>query len=113
MKHSLLLYLAIPAFVLTLVSCSKDSPDYGDEVIIEGDYRKPSSLADGEKIAFPAWVSEGLSKDFADAVKGRLKETAPSADNAQVIVTDMAGYSGLDTLKGARRGCLRSVKNPA
>ena len=100
MKHSLLLYLAIPAFVLTLVSCSKDSPDYGDEVIIEGDYRKPSSLADGEKIAFPAWVSEGLSKDFADAVKGRLKETAPSADNAQVIVTDMAGYSGLDTLKG-------------
>ena len=35
MKHSLLLYLAIPAFVLTLVSCSKDSPDYGDEVIIE------------------------------------------------------------------------------
>lgn len=40
MKHSLLLYLAIPAFVLTLVSCSKDSPDYGDEVIIEGDYRK-------------------------------------------------------------------------
>lgn len=100
MKHSLLLYLAIPAFVLTLVSCSKDSPDYGDEVIIEGDYRKPSSLADGEKIAFPAWVSEGLSKDFADAVKGRLKETAPSADNAQVIVTDMAGYSGLDALKG-------------
>lgn len=100
MKHSLLLYLTIPAFVLTLVSCSKDSPDYGDEVIIEGDYRKPSSLADGEKIAFPAWVSEGLSKDFADAVKGRLKETAPSADNAQVIVTDMAGYSGLDTLKG-------------
>ena len=100
MKYSLLLYLAIPAFVLTLVSCSKDSPDYGDEVIIEGDYRKPSSLADGEKIAFPAWVSEGLSKDFADAVKGRLKETASSADNAQVIVTDMAGYSGLDTLKG-------------
>ena len=100
MKHSLLLYLTIPAFVLTLVSCSKGSPDYGDEVIIEGDYRKPSSLADGEKIAFPAWVSEGLSKDFADAVKGRLKETAPSADNAQVIVTDMAGYSGLDTLKG-------------
>src|SRR5574344_1106247 len=49
MKHSLLPYLAIPAFVLTLVSCSKDSPDYGDEVIIEGDYRKPSSLADGEE----------------------------------------------------------------
>lgn len=53
MKHSLLLYLAIPAFVLTLVSCSKDSPDYGDEVIIEGGYRKPSSLADGEEDRVP------------------------------------------------------------
>lgn len=53
MKHSLLLYLPIPAFVLTHVSCSKDSPDYGDEVIIEGDYRKPSSLADGEEDRVP------------------------------------------------------------
>lgn len=111
MKHYL--PIIVPACLLALalfpVSCSKDSPDYGDEVIIKGDYREPSSIADGEKISFPAWVSESLAKDFSDAVKGRLKEAASSADNAQVIVTDMAGYSGLNV----REDCIVIVYKPS
>ena len=113
MKNSLPINLILSTCLLSLVllpvSCSKDSPNYGDEVIIEGDYREPSSIANDEKITAPAWVSEGLSKDFADAVKGRLKETASSADNAQVIVTDLAGYSGMEV----REDCIVIVYNPS
>ena len=109
MKRSLLINLVMSACLLALVSCSKDGPDYGDDVIIEGDYREPTSIADGEKISFPTWVSEGLAKDFSDAVKGRLKEAVPSIDNAQVIVTDMTGYSGLDV----RDDCILIVYKPS
>ncbi len=113
MKYSLSIDLILSACLLTLVllpvSCSKDSPGYGDEVVIEGDYREPTSIADGERILFSAWVSEGLARDFSDAVKGRLKEAAPSFDNARVIVTDMAGYSGLDV----REDCIVIVYKPS
>ena len=109
MKRSLLINLVMSACLLALVSCSKDGPDYGDDVIIEGDYREPTSIADGEEISFPTWVSEGLAKDFSDAVKGRLKEAVPSIDNAQVIVTDMTGYSGLDV----RDDCILIVYKPS
>ena len=106
---NLILSACLLALVLLPVSCSKDSPDYGDEVIIEGDYREPSSIANDEKILAQAWVAEGLSKDFADAFKGRLKEAASSADNAQVIVTDMAGFSALDV----RKDCIVIVYKPS
>lgn len=79
-------------------SCSKDNPDYGDEVIVEGDYREPASISNGEKISFPAYVSPGLSEDFAAAVKDRVKETVSSLENASVIITDANGYTALDTV---------------
>lgn len=79
-------------------SCSKDNPDYGDEVIIEGDYREPASISNGEKISFPAYVSPGLSEDFAAAVKDRLKEAESSLGNASVVITDPNGYAALDTV---------------
>ncbi len=82
------------------VSCSKDNPDYGDEVVIEGDYRKPSSIANDEKITFPTYITSGLPEEFTGAVKGRLKENAASDGDASVIVTDVAGYAGLDVRKG-------------
>ncbi len=113
MKNSqpinLILSACLLSQVLLPVSCSKDNPDYGDEVIIEGDYREPSSIANDEKILVPAWVSDGLSKNFADAVKGRLEEAASSPDNAQVIVTDMAGYSGMEV----RKDCIVIVYKPS
>ncbi len=96
MKRSLFVYLLVAASVSALVSCSEDATDYGDEVVIEGDYRKPPTIADGEKITFPVWVSDGLSTDFSDVVRGRMTQTATSADDAMVVVTDMNGYSGLD-----------------
>ena len=89
--------------ILTMLlgaSCSKDNPDYGDEVIIEGDYREPASISNGEKISFPAYVSPGLSEDFAAAVKDRLKETESSLGNASVVITDPNGYAALDTVAG-------------
>lgn len=87
--------------ILTMLlgaSCSKDNPDYGDEVIIEGDYRDPASISNGEKISFPAYVSPGLSEDFAAAVKDRLKEVESSLGNASVVITDPNGYAALDTI---------------
>ena len=89
--------------ILTMLlgaSCSKDNPDYGDEVIIEGDYREPASISNGEKISFPAYVSPGLSEDFAAAVKDRMKEAVTSIENASVVITDSNGYATLDIVEG-------------
>ena len=109
MKRFLLISASVLALALFPVSCSKDDPDYGDEVIIEGDYREPSSVVSDEKISFPTCVASILPEELITAVKGRLKETASSADDALVIVTDMAGCSALDV----RKDCIVIVCKPS
>jgi len=100
MKRYLSICLAVAALVTSLVSCSKDGPYAEDMALISGDYRSnPASIADGAKINAPVWISGKLPKDFSEAVGGRVSQTASSAGEAMVVVTDMDGYAALDTVK--------------
>lgn len=90
--------LMILAILPQAVSCSKDDSAHDDEVIIEGDYREPSSISNGEKISFPTHVSPNLPENFTAAIKGRLKDPYSPMESAAIIVTDSDGYSALDTV---------------
>lgn len=100
--HRLLVGTTLLAIsILFGASCTKDSPDYDDgTVTIEGDYREPTSISNGEQISFPAYVSPALPKSFATAVRSRLKAQETSTENASVIFTDTDGYAGLDAIEG-------------
>lgn len=103
MQKSLLPVIKTALLILPILlgaSCSKDNPDYDDdEVIIEGDYREPTSISDGKKILYPVHIASSLPDEFSAAVKERVKETAASLGNASVVITDSNGYAALETIK--------------
>lgn len=93
--------LALSIIILFGASCAKDSPDYNDGIVtIEGDYREPASISNGEQISFPAHISPTLPESFATAVRSRLKAQEASTEKASVIFTDTDGYADLDTTEG-------------
>lgn len=94
----LLMLLVLPLFY----SCSSDDDEiYGyDEEVIDGDYRTVDSIADGEKIILPVFLSSGLNASFVEAIENRITNKASSIDDGVVVVTDMAGLNSMDIADG-------------
>lgn len=103
--HYLLNYLGCLLMMLVLplfYSCSSDDGeiyDY-DEEVIDGDYKPVDSIADGEKIVSPVFLSSGLNASFEKAIEKRVANRASSIDDGVVVVTDMAGLSSIDIADG-------------
>lgn len=88
-------YMALlPFFLIGLASCSDDKEVFTEEeTTIEGDYVEPTLWTSNERIIAPAWISPSVPEPFAAALRTRISNEAGSADEAQLIVTDMQGYS--------------------